>query len=93
MQSKKKLPDQLSKQGIVSKKNSPRVSIGLVVYNGENFIRKAIDSILAQIFKDFELIISDNASTDQTEASSNSSKSCHSTLFDSKPCPQYQGCS
>ncbi|NEQ05155.1 MAG: glycosyltransferase family 2 protein [Moorea sp. SIO4E2] len=68
MQSKKYLPDQLSKQGLVSKKNSPRVSIGLAVYNGENFIREAIDSILAQTFTDFELIISDNASTDQTEA-------------------------
>lgn len=47
---------------------SPKVSIGLPVYNGENFIRDAIDSILNQTFEDFELIISDNASTDQTEA-------------------------
>ncbi|MGA7938093.1 MAG: glycosyltransferase family 2 protein [Kovacikia sp.] len=45
----------------------PRVSVGLAVYNGENFIREAIDSILAQTFKDFELIISDNASTDKTQ--------------------------
>ncbi len=37
------------------------------VYNGENFITEAIDSILAQTFSDFELIISDNASTDKTE--------------------------
>jgi glycosyltransferase involved in cell wall biosynthesis len=44
----------------------PCVSIGLPVYNGENFLAKAIDSILAQTFKDFELIISDNASTDGT---------------------------
>lgn len=44
----------------------PRVSIGLPVYNGENFIRDAIDSILAQSYDDFELIISDNASTDRT---------------------------
>ncbi len=36
------------------------------VYNGENYIREAIDSILAQTFRDFELIISDNASTDST---------------------------
>jgi len=47
---------------------SPKVSIGLPVYNGENFVREAIDSILAQTFHDFELIISDNASTDSTEA-------------------------
>ena len=46
----------------------PRVSIGLPVYNGENFIRDALDSILAQSYDDFELIISDNASTDGTQA-------------------------
>jgi glycosyltransferase involved in cell wall biosynthesis len=47
---------------------SPKVSIGIPVYNGENFIQKALDSLLNQTFEDFELIISDNASTDQTEA-------------------------
>jgi len=47
---------------------TPLVSIGLAVYNGENYIREAIDSILAQTFEDFELIISDNASTDRTQA-------------------------
>ncbi|NJM71109.1 MAG: glycosyltransferase family 2 protein [Scytonema sp. RU_4_4] len=47
--------------------NQPRLSIGLPVYNGEKFIKEAIDSLLAQTFKDFELIISDNASTDKTE--------------------------
>jgi glycosyltransferase involved in cell wall biosynthesis len=36
------------------------------VYNGENFVGAAIDSILAQSYTDFELIISDNASTDRT---------------------------
>ncbi|MCB9134318.1 MAG: glycosyltransferase [Anaerolineales bacterium] len=45
----------------------PRVSIGLAVYNGERYLREAIDSILAQTFTDFELVISDNASTDKTE--------------------------
>ena len=44
-----------------------RVSIGMPVYNGEQFIAEAIDSILAQSFGDFELIISDNASTDATQ--------------------------
>lgn len=43
------------------------VSIGLPVYNGERFIERALNSLLAQSFKDFELIISDNASTDCTE--------------------------
>lgn len=45
----------------------PRVSVGMPVYNGENYIREALDSILSQTFRDFELIISDNASTDATE--------------------------
>lgn len=45
----------------------PRVSIGLPVYNGEKFLRDALDSILAQHFEDFELIICDNASTDNTQ--------------------------
>jgi glycosyltransferase involved in cell wall biosynthesis len=43
-----------------------RVNIGLPVYNGENFIEETLDSILSQTYKDFELIISDNASTDKT---------------------------
>src|SRR5216683_3445975 len=47
--------------------STPRVSIGLPVYNGERFLPPAIDSLLAQTFKDFELILSDNASTDRTE--------------------------
>lgn len=46
---------------------SPQVSLGLPVYNGELYLRKALDSLLTQTFADFELIISDNASTDRTE--------------------------
>jgi glycosyltransferase involved in cell wall biosynthesis len=46
---------------------APRVSIGLPVYNGEEFLEEAIDSFLSQTYEDFELIISDNASTDRTE--------------------------
>jgi len=45
----------------------PGVSIGIPVYNGERFLREALDSLLAQTYLDFELIISDNASTDGTE--------------------------
>jgi glycosyltransferase involved in cell wall biosynthesis len=45
----------------------PLLSVGLFVYNGERFLEKALDSLLAQTFRDFELIISDNASTDRTE--------------------------
>jgi glycosyltransferase involved in cell wall biosynthesis len=51
----------------MSVRRNPRVSIGLPVYNGKNFLEEAIKSILSQTFEDFELIISDNASTDQTE--------------------------
>ena len=46
----------------------PAVSIGMPVYNGERSIRLALDSLRAQTFSNFELIISDNASTDGTEA-------------------------
>jgi glycosyltransferase involved in cell wall biosynthesis len=44
----------------------PRVSIGLPVYNGETFLAKSLDATLSQTYEDFELIISDNASTDRT---------------------------
>lgn len=44
----------------------PRVSIGLPVFNGEKYLKETLDSILAQTYTDFELIISDNASTDRT---------------------------
>lgn len=46
----------------------PLVSIGLPVFNGEDYLAEAIDSILAQSYGDFELIIADNASTDRPEA-------------------------
>jgi glycosyltransferase involved in cell wall biosynthesis len=44
----------------------PRVSIGLPVYNGENYLEDAIRSVLGQTFSDLELVISDNASADRT---------------------------
>ena len=47
--------------------SKPLVSIGMPVYNGERFIRHALDSLLAQDYVNFELIISDNASTDGTQ--------------------------
>ena len=46
----------------------PAISIGMPVFNGEALLDDAIASILSQDFTDFELIISDNASTDRTEA-------------------------
>ncbi|MGH3912090.1 MAG: glycosyltransferase family 2 protein [Pseudonocardiaceae bacterium] len=44
----------------------PRLSIGLPVYNGEQYLPEALDALLGQSYADFELIISDNASTDAT---------------------------
>jgi glycosyltransferase involved in cell wall biosynthesis len=45
----------------------PRVTIGIPVYNGERYLAQSIESILSQTFRDFELVISDNASSDSTE--------------------------
>ena len=47
--------------------NKPKVSVGLPIYNGERYLEETLDSLLAQTFTDFELIIADNASTDGTE--------------------------
>lgn len=44
------------------------VSIGLPVYNGERFLRRALESLLAQDYPEIEVIVSDNASTDGTAA-------------------------
>jgi glycosyltransferase involved in cell wall biosynthesis len=41
--------------------------LGLPVYNGGRYVRQAVDSVLSQTYGDFELIISDNGSTDDTE--------------------------
>jgi GT2 family glycosyltransferase len=38
----------------------PRVSVGVPVFNGDNFLAEALDSVLAQTFGDFEVVISDN---------------------------------
>ncbi|MGE5221505.1 MAG: glycosyltransferase family 2 protein [Omnitrophica WOR_2 bacterium] len=46
----------------------PCVSVGFPVFNGEKYLEPALDSIITQTFTDFELIISDNASTDRTQA-------------------------
>ena len=44
----------------------PRLTIGLPVYNSERYVAESIASLLGQSYTDFELIISDNASTDDT---------------------------
>ena len=46
----------------------PRVSILMATYNGAGFVRQSIGSLLAQTFSDFELIVVDDCSTDDTVA-------------------------
>src|SRR5271169_3015885 len=45
--------------------STPRVSVIMAVYNEESFLAEAAESVLAQSFTDFELIISDDGSTDR----------------------------
>ena len=47
-------------------KSSTIISIGIPTYNSERWVTKTLNSLLVQTFSDFEIIISDNASTDQT---------------------------
>ena len=47
-------------------RSGPRLSIGLPVHNGERYLAESLDSLLSQTYEDFELIISDNGSTDGT---------------------------
>ena len=44
----------------------PKLSVGLPVYNGEKYLAQTMDGLLGQDFRDFELILSDNGSTDGT---------------------------
>jgi glycosyltransferase involved in cell wall biosynthesis len=53
--------------------NVPRVSVLMAVHNEERFLAAAIESVLAQTFADFELIVVDDASTDRSRAIASSS--------------------
>ena len=46
---------------------NPMVSIVIPVYNGENYLKEAIDSALAQTYKNLEIIVVNDGSTDATE--------------------------
>ena len=46
--------------------DKPLVSIGMPIYNGAHSLRRSLESLLAQDYENFELIISDNHSTDST---------------------------
>jgi glycosyltransferase involved in cell wall biosynthesis len=50
------------------KNNSSLITMGIPVFNGEKFIETRLDSLLKQSYENFEIIISDNASTDKTES-------------------------
>jgi glycosyltransferase involved in cell wall biosynthesis len=45
---------------------TPRLTIGLPVYNGEEYLAESLDALLGQSYEDYELVITDNASTDGT---------------------------
>lgn len=51
-----------------SQARTPKVSIGVPVYNGEKYLEGCLCNLLAQSFADFEIIISDNCSTDKTRS-------------------------
>lgn len=52
---------------LYQKRSNPAISVVMPVYNAENHIREAIDSIIKQSFIDFECIIVDDGSTDSTK--------------------------
>ena len=46
----------------------PHVSVCIPLYNGEHYLRQCVDSVLAQTYADFEVLLVDDGSTDQTVA-------------------------
>jgi glycosyltransferase involved in cell wall biosynthesis len=56
----------MNKSETYDEKHNPLVSIAIPTYNGSRYLSLALDSLMSQTFKNFEIIISDNASTDDT---------------------------
>lgn len=57
-----------SRENLELVSTKPDISIGVPVYNGADQIREVLENLLTQSFTNFEIIISDNASTDRTQA-------------------------
>jgi len=51
---------------LIEQQKTPLVSVCIPIFNGSEYIREAIDSVLAQTLADWELVVLDNASTDDT---------------------------
>lgn len=60
--------DQRKDSGNTSEDRYPLISAIIATYNRENFVAEAIDSVLAQTWPNFELLVVDDGSTDQTQA-------------------------
>lgn len=58
----------LVSDSLLCSERAPRVTLAMPVFNGADFIAETLESLLGQSFADFELIITDNASTDATRA-------------------------
>ena len=72
----------------------PEVSIGLPVYNGELFLKKALDSLLNQTYSNFELIISDNHKSPNSRFlwNDNFLRTCHNLFkFSRSQNPAFSG--
>jgi glycosyltransferase involved in cell wall biosynthesis len=65
-------------------KNQPKISVLMPVYNGGKYIREAIDSVLNQTFVDFELIVVNDGSTDDTQDQLNTYHDSRIRVFNQK---------